>query len=64
MVQEQKNRRDDRQSHFLPMRVPQRAQLYHEALRNLNTTLTEPVARQEARAHRRIHAVRLYSASL
>jgi len=29
------------------MRVPQRAQLDHEALRNLNTTLTEPVERQK-----------------
>ena len=32
------------------MRVPQSAQLYREAVRNLNTTLTEPVERQEARA--------------
>ncbi len=32
------------------MRVPQSAQLYRKAVRNLNTTLTEPVERQEARA--------------
>jgi hypothetical protein len=31
------------------MRVPQSAQLYREAVRNLNTILTEPVERQEAR---------------
>ena len=30
--------------------VPQGAQLYREAVRNLNSTLTEPVERQEARA--------------
>ena len=30
--------------------VPQSAQLYREAVRNLNSTLTEPVERQEARA--------------
>src|ERR1700730_8796657 len=50
MVKEQKSCRDDRQSHFLPMRDPQSAQLYREAVRILNTTLTEPVERQEARA--------------
>ena len=54
MVEEQKSRRDDRQSHFLPLRVPQSAQLYLRAMRNFNTTLTEPVERQEACAHRRI----------
>jgi hypothetical protein len=32
------------------MRVPHSAQLYREAARNLNTTLTEPVERREARA--------------
>jgi hypothetical protein len=32
------------------MRVPQSAQLYREAVRNLHTTLTEPVERQEAGA--------------
>jgi len=32
------------------MRVRQSAHLYREAVRNLNTTLTEPVERQEARA--------------
>jgi hypothetical protein len=32
------------------MRVPQSAQLYRAAVRNLNTTLTAPVERQEARA--------------
>ncbi len=50
MVEEQKSCRDDRPSHFLPLRVPQSAQLYREAVRSLNTTLTEPVERQEARA--------------
>ena len=30
--------------------VPQSAQLYREAVRNLSSTLTEPVERQEARA--------------
>ncbi len=54
MVEEQKSRRDDRQSHFLPLRVPQSAQLYLRAMRNFNTTLTEPVERQEACAQRRI----------
>lgn len=29
------------------MRVPQSAQLYREAVRNLNTTLTEPVEPQK-----------------
>ena len=32
------------------MRIPQSAQFYREALRNLNTTFTEPVERQEARS--------------
>jgi hypothetical protein len=32
------------------MRVPQSAQVYRKAVRNLNTTLTEPVERQETRA--------------
>lgn len=32
------------------MRVPQSAQFYREALRNLNTTFTEPVERHEARS--------------
>jgi hypothetical protein len=35
MVHEQKSRRDDWQSRFLPMRVPQSAQLYREAMTNL-----------------------------
>jgi len=32
------------------MRVPPSAQLYRQAVRNLHTTLTEPVERQEAGA--------------